>query len=92
MESLNLWQDAIPTHRLGQPFRDRVFGDYTSKCFFGLTQEDRKLGMIRKIAVSPQGIDSFGTDERGGIYVVGYKGMIYRLDFSASNFDETDRH
>ena len=36
----------------------------------------------------PQGIVSFGTDEGGHIYAVGYEGMIYQMDFSESRFDE----
>ena len=32
---------------------------------------------------------SFGTDEAGSIYAVGYEGMIYRLDFAGSHFEET---
>jgi len=30
----------------------------------------------------PQGLVSFGTDEAGHIYAMGYEGMIYQLDFS----------
>ena len=36
----------------------------------------------------PQGLVSFGTDEAGHIYAVGYEGMIYQLDFSEARFDE----
>ena len=65
-----------------------ICGDYTSKRIWGLTQQDRQLSMVREIATSPQGIASFGTDERGNIYVVGYEGMIYKLDFSNADFNE----
>lgn len=65
-----------------------ICGDYTSHRIFGLKQHDRTLQVVRQIGTSPQGIASFGTDERGEIYVVGYEGMVYQLDFSASNFDE----
>ena len=49
---------------------------------------DRALQVVRQIGVSPQNIASFGTDERGEVYLVGYEGMIYHLDFSATRFDE----
>ena len=32
---------------------------------------------------------SFGVDEPGNLYAVGYEGMIYQLDFSRSRFDAT---
>lgn len=66
-----------------------ICGDFTSKRIWGLTQADRGLRTVRQIAVSPQFIASFGTDEQGNIYVVGYEGMIYKMDFSAAEFEET---
>ena len=65
-----------------------VCGDYTSKRLFGLTQENGILKTVRQIATVPQALVSFGTDEAGHIYAVGYEGMIYQLDFSAARFDE----
>src|ERR1051326_3614442 len=65
-----------------------VCGDYTSHRIFGLKQHNRTLQTVRQIGTAPQGIASFGTDERGEIYVVGYEGMVYQLDFSGANFDE----
>jgi len=65
-----------------------VCGDYVSKRIFGLTQADGKLKAVRQIGALPQGLVSFGTDEAGHIYAVGYEGMIYQLDFSGSRFDE----
>ena len=53
----------------------------------GLKQRDRTLQIVRQIGTAPQGIASFATDERGEIYVVGYEGMIYRLDFTGTAFD-----
>ena len=64
-----------------------ICGDYTSKRIWGLTQENRKLKTVRQIGLSPQGIASFATDEQGNIYVVGYEGMIYKLDFTSANFN-----
>lgn len=63
-------------------------GDYTSKRIFGLTQENGALKSIRQIGSIPQGLVSFGTDEAGNIYAVGFEGMIYQLDFTESRFDE----
>jgi glucose/arabinose dehydrogenase len=65
-----------------------VFGDHLSKRIWGLTQDNRSLKTIRQLATSPQAITSFATDEQGNIYVVGYQGMIYQLDFSDAKFDE----
>ena len=65
-----------------------VCGDYTSKRLFGLTQENGVLKTVRQIGTVPQGLVSFGTDEAGHIYAVGYEGLIYQLDFSESRFDQ----
>jgi glucose/arabinose dehydrogenase len=63
-------------------------GDYTSKRIFGLTQENGTLKTVRQIGSIPQGLVSFGTDEAGHIYAVGYEGMIYQLDFTEARFDK----
>ena len=60
----------------------------TAVKYWGVTQQERRLKTVRQIATSPQGIASFGTDEQGNIYVVGYEGMIYKLDFSGADFNE----
>ncbi len=62
-------------------------GDYTSKRIFGLTLEDGVLKTVRQIGTVPQGLVSFGTDEAGHVYVVGFEGMVYRLDFGGTRFD-----
>jgi putative heme-binding domain-containing protein len=56
-----------------------VFGDFESKRIFALTQKNRKLTKIRQIGTSPERISSFGVDADGELFVVGYKGTIYRL-------------
>jgi hypothetical protein len=66
-----------------------VFGDYTSRRIWALKQRDRKLEMVRQIGLSPEGIASFATDERGNVYVVGYEGMVYAIDFSVADFVES---
>ena len=64
-----------------------ICGDYTSRRIFGLKQQDRQLQVVRQIGVSPQSISSFAEDGQGNLYVVGYEGMIYKLDFSGTVFD-----
>jgi putative heme-binding domain-containing protein len=64
-----------------------VCGDYTSHRIFGIKQKDRQLQVVRQIGAAPQGIASFGEDEAGNLYVVGYEGMIYKLDFSHAVFE-----
>ena len=65
-----------------------VCGDYASKRIFGVTQENGTLKEVREIGTLPQGLVSFGTDEAGHIYAVGYEGMIYQMDFTETRFDE----
>jgi hypothetical protein len=64
-----------------------ICGDYTSHRIWGIAQENRVLKSVRQIAMSPQNIASFAQDEAGEIYLVGYEGMIYKLDFSNARFD-----
>jgi hypothetical protein len=63
-------------------------GDFTSKRIFGVTRHNGVLKDVHQIGISPQSLVSFGRDEAGRLYVVGYEGMIYRLDFTQSRFDE----
>ena len=63
-----------------------IFGDYQSRRIFGLTQEKGVLKEICQIGTSPQRIVSFGRDEAGELYVVGYEGTIYRMDLRQSQF------
>lgn len=62
-------------------------GDYTSKRIFGVRQENGTLKTVRQIGTIPQQLVSFGTDEGGHIYAVGYEGMVYQLDFSETRFE-----
>jgi putative heme-binding domain-containing protein len=63
-----------------------ICGDYTSRRIFGVRQVNSVLTDVRQIGTSLQNIASFGTDDRGDIYIVGYEGMIYRLDFTDARF------
>ena len=63
-------------------------GDFTSKRLFGVTQENGVLKAVRQVGTIPQGLVSFGRDDAGRLYAVGFEGMIYQLDFSESRFDD----
>ena len=54
---------------------------------FALTQEDRVLKTVRNLGKAPEHVVSFGRDENGELYVVGYEGMNYKMDFSAAKFE-----
>jgi hypothetical protein len=74
------------------PFEGRyVCGDYNSKRVWGLRQSERKLTGVWQLCTSPESIASFGRDEAGAMYLVGYEGTIYRLDFSNAS-PETAGH
>jgi putative heme-binding domain-containing protein len=59
-----------------------IFGDYQTARIFCLTQEGGVLKQVRQIGKCPQHAVSFGRDDRGELYVVGYEGTIYRLDLT----------
>jgi glucose/arabinose dehydrogenase len=60
-----------------------VFGDYTSRRIWALAHKERRLERIVQIGTSPMGIASFATDAQGEVYLVGYEGMIYRLELES---------
>jgi putative heme-binding domain-containing protein len=64
-----------------------VFGDYESRRIFGLVQSDRTVTKVRQIGKSPERIVSFGQGERGELYLVGYEGTIYVIDFTSAVFE-----
>jgi putative heme-binding domain-containing protein len=61
-----------------------VCGDFTSRRVWAITQKDRVLESVKQIAEAPERISSFARDGRGTLYVVGYDGMIYRIDLVGS--------
>jgi putative heme-binding domain-containing protein len=63
-----------------------VFGDYQTSRVFALTREGGALAKVRQIARSPQHVVAFGQGERGELFMVGYEGTIYRVDFSVAEF------
>jgi putative heme-binding domain-containing protein len=64
-----------------------ICGDYTSKRIWAVAQENRILTSVREIAQCPQNIASFATDEAGDIFVIGYEGMVYKLDFTNAKLE-----
>ena len=64
-----------------------VCGDYISKRIFGLTQENGSLKMARLIGEVPERLVSFGEDEAGNLYAIGYEGTIYQIDFTKARFE-----
>lgn len=65
-----------------------VFGDHSSRRIWGLTQSDRHLEKVLEIGASPQKIVSFGRSENGDLFLVGYEGTIFQIDFSSAVFAE----
>lgn len=65
-----------------------IFGDHQAKRIWGLTQEHGSLQKVHQLATLPQLITAFTVDESGNVYVLGYQGMVYQLDFSGSRFDQ----
>ena len=63
-----------------------ICGDYTSHRIWGLKQDGRVLQSVIQIGTAPQGIASFSEDEQGNLYVVGYEGMVYQIDFANTDF------
>jgi putative heme-binding domain-containing protein len=64
-----------------------IFADYESRRIFALTHDGRTVAKVRQIGRGPERIVSFGRDARGQLYVVGYEGTIFRMDFSAAKFE-----
>lgn len=64
-----------------------IFADYESRRIWGLTQTNRRLLKIREIGRAPQRIVSFGEDNAGEIYAVGYEGTIYHVDLGDAVFE-----
>lgn len=63
-----------------------VFGDFESRRVWGIRQQDRKLTKILELGRSPIAMSAFGIDHEGELYMVGFDGIIYELDFSNREF------
>ena len=64
-----------------------IFGDYQNSRIFALTQENRVLKQVRLLATAPEHVVSFGQDNDGELYAVGYEGTIYHIDLSRAKFE-----
>jgi glucose/arabinose dehydrogenase len=64
-----------------------IFGDYDTRRVWGLKEHDRRVLAVRELGEAPEHIASFGLDERGEIYVVGYEGTVFRVDLSQIKFE-----
>jgi putative heme-binding domain-containing protein len=64
-----------------------IFGDYETRRVWGLKEDAGRVVAVRELGEMPQHPVSFGEDDRGELYVVGYEGTIYRLDLSQSKFE-----
>jgi putative heme-binding domain-containing protein len=61
--------------------------DFQTRHVFGLTRKGEALDKVRRIGMAPQRAVSFGQDEKGELYLVGYDGMIFQLDLSKGKFE-----
>ncbi len=64
-----------------------IFGDYETRRVWGLQEHNGQVQSVRELGEAPQHISSFGTDDHGEIYVVGYEGAIFHADLSQSKFE-----
>lgn len=64
-----------------------VCADYNSKRLFGVTLENGALKTVRQIGTASQRVVSFSEDAAGDIYLVGYEGGIFKIDFTAGRFE-----
>ncbi len=62
-----------------------LYGDYVTRRIWGLDYSAGRIQDHKLIAESPVAISSFGSDEAGEVYVVGYDGSIYRFDEKEGN-------
>jgi uncharacterized repeat protein (TIGR03806 family) len=62
-----------------------LYGDYVTRKIWGLKYSDGQVVENKIIAESPAGISSFGEDETGEVYVVGYDGRIFIFDEKPGN-------
>jgi len=65
-----------------------VFGDYNTRLIWGLKQKGGKLESVYNLGTAPNGISSFGLDQQGEIYLVTYKGAIYHVDLSETEYPQ----
>ena len=54
-----------------------IYGDFVKKRIWGLRYEEGEVRSNDLIATCPSSISSFGEDESGDVYIVGFEGPIY---------------
>jgi hypothetical protein len=54
-----------------------IYGDFVKKRIWGLRYEEAEVRSNDLIATCPSSISSFGEDESGDVYIVGFEGPIY---------------
>lgn len=64
-----------------------IFGDYETRRIWGLRQKEGTLQSIRELGQAPEHIASFGVDERGEMYFVGYEGTVFHIDLSTATYE-----
>ena len=63
-----------------------VFGDYETRRVWALAVDGRKLASIVEIGRCPDRLASFGVDDAGELYAVGYDtGTLFRIDPSSAD-------
>ncbi len=63
--------------RLGGLYGVYIYGDFVKKRIWGLRYEEGEVLSNDLIATCPSSISSFGEDESGEVYIVGFEGPIY---------------
>ena len=59
------------------------FADFVSARLWSLTQNAQAQWQSQELLVAPFNISSFGQDEDGELYVLGFDGGVYRLELAA---------
>jgi glucose/arabinose dehydrogenase len=65
--------------RLGDLYGAYVYGDFGSGSIWAIRHDGTAITDSVRLVRSPSNISSFGEDEAGELYVVGYDGWIYRF-------------
>ena len=63
--------------RLGGLYGVYIYGDFVKKLIWGLRYAEGEVLSNDLIATCPSSISSFGEDESGEVYIVGFEGPIY---------------
>jgi uncharacterized repeat protein (TIGR03806 family) len=65
--------------KLSRLYGTYIYADYVVNTIWGLRYENGEVVDHKVLAQSPVSISSFGQDEAGEVYVVGYNGSIFRF-------------